>query len=429
MVCDINDLKTVNDQYGHNEGDICIQNCSSKICNIFSHSPVFRIGGDEFMVFLSGQDYYRRNDLMNQINAIPKDRSKIRVGETISAGMAEYDREKHRSLLDVAQDADKAMYARKQLLKETVLKKEEKPDSEAASDYIPVIHARKHILIVDDQEMNREIMGDLLEDDYDISYAADGVEALEVLRSHKDDIDLVLLDLLMPNKSGREVLAEMQVDEDLMSVPVIVFTVDQQAELDCLKVGAMDFIPKPYPDIEIVKARIAKCIELAEDRALIRYTERDKLTGLLNKDYFFRYVNRFDHLYKDTALDAVVCDVSQFHAINKQYGRQFGDRVLRSIGTALRKLARETGGISCREEDDTFLLYCPHQENYEQLISGFLSDVFAGKEFADKVSIRFGIFTDAKQMESMEERFEYAKIAADRVKNDPEKICGFYDQK
>jgi GGDEF domain-containing protein len=119
--------------------------------------------------------------------------------------------------------------------------------------------------------------------------------------------------------------------------------------------------------------------------------------------------------------------VNKFHSFNKTYGRQFGDQVLRSIGTGMIKIARETGGISCREEDDTFLSYCPHQDDYERLISEFLSDVFAVKEIADKVSIRFGVFTDARHVESIEDRFERAKIAADRVKNDPEKICGFYD--
>ena len=108
--------------------------------------------------------------------------------------------------------------------------------------------------------MNREIMGDLLSEDYDISYASDGVEALETLHRHKDEIDLVLLDLQTPNMDGREVIARMQIDEELISIPVVILTVDQDAELDCLKIGAMDFIPKPYPDIEIVKARIAKCI-------------------------------------------------------------------------------------------------------------------------------------------------------------------------
>ena len=283
-------------------------------------------------------------------------------------------------------------------------------------------------MIVDDIEMNREIMSDLLEEEFDISCASDGIEALNLLRSHRDEIDLVLLDLQMPNMNGRELLAEMQIDEDLMSIPVIILTVDQEAELDCLKIGAMDFIPKPFPDIEIVKAHISKCIELSEDRELIYYTERDKFTGLLNKDYFFRYVSRLDHLYKETALDAVVCDVNKFHSVNKQYGRQFGDQVLRSIGASLKKLARKTGGISCREKDDIFLLYCPHQENYEQLISEFLSDVFSSKEIADRVKIRFGIFADASQAENIEDRFECARIAADSVKNDPERNFSYYHQ-
>ena len=428
VVCDINNLKSVNDLYGHKAGDSCIQSCSSKLCNIFTNSPVFRVGGDEFIIFLSGEDYYRRNELMTRVNAIPKDPARIRMGETVSAGMAEYDKDKHRSLLNVVEEADKAMYARKQYLKETVLKTDDKPESETASDYIPVIHARKAVLIADDIEMNREILGDLLEEDYDIFYAADGVETLQVLRDHAGEIDLVLLDLIMPDMSGREVIAEMQLDEELVSVPVIILTTDQKAELDCLRIGAMDFIPKPYPDIEIVKARIAKCIELSEDRDLIRHTERDKLTGLLNKDYFFRYVYRLDHIYKDTTLDAVVCDVNRFYAINQQYGRKFGDRMLSDIGAALRKLARQIGGIGCRQGGDTFLLYCPHQEDYASLLRQFTADIFAEEETADKVSLRFGVFANAKREPDAEERFARASAAAERIKDDPNTICGYDDE-
>ena len=427
VVCDINDLKTANDMYGHKEGDICIKNACARICGVFGHSPVFRVGGDEFIVILTGEDYIQRQKLLEKINALPKDLSKVRPGETISAGLAVYDNEKHPSVLSVAEEADKAMYEKKQALKEAMSQEINESDSTQDMEYIPVIHARKTILIVDDVEMNREILGDLLADDYNIAYATDGVEALDILRSRKDEIDLVLLDLLMPNKNGREVITEMQVDEDLMDIPVIFVTVDQASELDCLKTGAMDFIPKPYPDVELIKARIAKCIELAEGRALIRYTERDKQTGLLNKDYFFRYVNRLDHLFKDSSLDAVVCDVNRFHSVNKQFGRQFCDHVLHDIGICMRKLARKTGGISCREDEDTFLLYCQHQDDYEELLKEFLSELYADKEIADNINIRFGVFTNARQEPDMEERFERARIAADRVKNNPEQICGFYD--
>ncbi len=428
VVCDINSLKAVNDLYGHKAGDVCIRNACAKICHVFSHSPVFRVGGDEFVVLMTGADFGQRKELMEQINAVPGDLSKVRIGETVSAGMAEYRPDRHDCLQAVFEEADRAMYERKLLMKEALSKAENGTGSIPDTEYIPVMHARKHVLIVDDVEMNREILGDLLEDEYAISYAADGNEALGILHSHKDEIDLVLLDLLMPHKSGREVLAEMQVDEDLMSIPVIVLSVDQEAELDCLKIGAMDFIPKPYPEIEIVKARISKCIELSEDRELIRHTERDKLTGLLNKDYFFRYAGRLDHMYRDAMLDAVVCDVSRFHAINKQYGRQFGDNLLRNIGICMRKLARRTGGISCREGGDTFLLYCQHQDDYEQLMREALADLYDEKEIADNVHIRVGVFRDARQTADMEERFNRAKIAADRIKGDPQRICGFYDQ-
>ena len=425
VVCDVNNLKAVNDLYGHKEGDACIRRACAKICGIFSHSPVFRIGGDEFVVLLSGDDFIWRKSLLEQANAVPEDLS-MRIGETIAAGMVEFSADRHPNLLSVFEEADRAMYERKQMMKESVLSEDVPADGEPEPDDIPVINVRKHVLIADDMEISREMLGDRLRDEYDISYAADGVETMEVLRSHKDEIDLVLLDLQMPNMTGREVIAEMQVDEDLMSIPVVFLTVDQDAELDCLRIGAMDFIPKPYPDIEIVKARIAKCIELSEDRDLIRHTERDKLTGLLNKDYFFRYVSRLDHIYRDTALDAVVCDVNRFHAVNEKYGRQFCDLVLRSIGIGIKKLARETGGIGCRQGGDTFLLYCPHQDDYEQLLSGFMNDVFAEEETANRVSLRFGVFTDAQQEPDIEERFIRANIAADRVKDDPQQPCGFY---
>ena len=430
VVCDINNLKMVNDLYGHKEGDICIQKACAKICRIFDHSPVFRTGGDEFVVLLSGEDYNRRLELMEAINYLPADQSKLRIGETIAAGMVEYDKTRHSSLLRVFEEADKAMYERKKLLKELCVpevSRQDDSDTEVDPEALTLIHVRKQILIADDIETNREILGDLLKDDYDILYAGDGAEVMEVLQEYKDSISLVLLDLIMPHMTGREVIAQMQVDEDLMHIPVIVLTVDQEAELDSLKIGAMDFIPKPYPDINIVKTRIAKCIELSEDRDLIRHTERDKLTGLLNRDYFFRYAGRLDQIYRDASMDAVSFDVNRFHSINKHCGRQFGDLVLRSLGRSLRKLARETGGIVCREGGDTFLLYCPHQSGMELLLKDFLKEVSSEEEIKDTVSLRIGVFADAGRQADVEERFSRAKLAADRVKDDPEKICGFID--
>jgi len=118
VVCDINGLKTVNDLYGHKEGDVCIKRASKRICDVFDHSPVFRVGGDEFVVLLMGQDYARREELVTTINELPEDLGSVRAGDTLSAGMVEYDKDEHVSLLSVFEEADMVMYKRKQFVKQ-----------------------------------------------------------------------------------------------------------------------------------------------------------------------------------------------------------------------------------------------------------------------------------------------------------------------
>ncbi len=163
-----------------------------------------------------------------------------------------------------------------------------------------------------------------------------------------------------------------------------------------------------------------------KNRDLIRHTRQDKLTGLINIDYFMSYVERFDQQKPDAVPDAVVCDINEFHAVNEKYGRQFGDLVLRSIGISMKKLARKTGGISCRKGGDAFLLYCPHQKDYEQLLTKFMAEVFVEKETTEKVKLRFGVYTNAGKEENLEKRFALAEEAANSVRNDPQKLCGYY---
>ncbi len=427
VVFDVNGLKMINDTRGHQAGDVYLCQSCKMICDVFSHSPVYRIGGDEFVALLAGRDHQYRADLIQELHNL----STVHIGTDdpiVSCGLADYDPQQDRCLRDIFERADTVMYKNKMLLKSlgAATRDDEAIRSSQDSEDIPLINIRKHILIADDQEINRKILGGLLEDDYDILLASDGVETMEMLRKYKDKIALLLLDLYMPNMNGRDVLREMQVDEELMSIPVVMLTIDPDAELDSLKLGAMDFISKPYPDINIVKARIAKCIELSENRDLIRHTQRDRLTGLLHFDYFIRYVDRFDQQNEGTSLDAFVCDIKHFHSVNEQYGRQFGDLVLRDIGINIRKLATKTGGIGCRQDSDTFLLYCPHRDDYEQLIMKFNNNLFVEKETAEKVHLRFGVFAEADREPDIEKRFSLAKAAADSVANDPDRICGYY---
>ena len=115
-VCDINNLKQVNDREGHSAGDQCIRACCRLICNIFSHSPVFRIGGDEFAVVLENDDYEHREELVAELNQRNAD-LETRAGSTIAIGMSEYNPDEDESVLAVFARADGSMYRRKNEMK------------------------------------------------------------------------------------------------------------------------------------------------------------------------------------------------------------------------------------------------------------------------------------------------------------------------
>ncbi len=175
---------------------------------------------------------------------------------------------------------------------------------------------KRLILIVDDEEINREILSANLEEGFEIITADTGGEAIAKIQENIETLSLVLLDLILPDTHGLDILRRMKQDRQMASIPVIVLTSDREAEVESLNSGASDFIPKPYPMPEIIQARIRRTIELSENRDLIRWTERDHLTGLYNRDYFYRYAEQYDLFHKVEATDAVVVNVKHFRMIN-----------------------------------------------------------------------------------------------------------------
>ena len=116
VVFDLNDLKKMNDTYGHDAGDQYIKSACSLICHKFQHNPVYRIGGDEFVAFLTGEDFEKRDELL--INFHSQIEQNLVSGEVvISYGFAEFDAKKDASYLHLYERADKKMYECKQDLK------------------------------------------------------------------------------------------------------------------------------------------------------------------------------------------------------------------------------------------------------------------------------------------------------------------------
>lgn len=115
---DVNNLKKINDTYGHECGNIAIRECCNLVCRIFSHSPVFRIGGDEFVVVLKNEDYANVEALVAEFNAAQEkewDEPWRRVSAAL--GYALYDEAKDGGLEHVFSRADEAMYRRKREMK------------------------------------------------------------------------------------------------------------------------------------------------------------------------------------------------------------------------------------------------------------------------------------------------------------------------
>ncbi|MBR0398477.1 MAG: EAL domain-containing protein [Eubacterium sp.] len=285
---------------------------------------------------------------------------------------------------------------------------------------------KRLVLIVDDEQVNRELLGFIVSSDFDVLYAASGEEAMQVLKENARHISLVLLDLMMPGMDGFDVMRIMRNDPAYEGIPILVLTNEEKAEVESLRLGASDFIIKPFRNPEVIIARMQKAIELFEDRHIIESTEREPLTGLFIKNFFYRYAEQYDQYHTDTQMDAIALDISHFHLINEMYGRDAGDGVLKHLGAFLKSVIERVNGMACRLEADKFLMYLPaDSESYEDMFVK-INEHF--NSYSDiNVRVRGGIYKNVDKSLGIERRFDRATQAANQIKNDFTKSFSYYD--
>ncbi|MBE6010658.1 MAG: EAL domain-containing protein [Lachnospiraceae bacterium] len=290
------------------------------------------------------------------------------------------------------------------------------------------VSGKRLILIVDDERVNREILGQITAADFEPLYAANGLEAMEIIREKQEYLSLVLLDLLMPEMDGYEVIRKMRSDTVLSGIPIIVLTSEESAEVECLRLGASDFIVKPFSMPEVILARIQRTIELFEDRHIIQSTERDALTGLFNRDFFYRYAEQYDHFHADQEMDALALDICHFHMINELHGKETGDEVLQHLSAFIKGVITETGGMACRLQGDKFQLYLPHADReYEEMLIQMNEHFSNYKEF--HIRVRGGLYAKADKSIDIERRFDRAVLASNSIRRDYSRVVGYYDPK
>lgn len=287
---------------------------------------------------------------------------------------------------------------------------------------------RRTILVVDDEQINREILGLITGDVYDVLFAENGQEALDIIRENSASLSLVLMDLMMPVMDGFTLLKTMRADKTISHIPVIVLTSEKSLEVESLKLGASDFISKPFNMPEVIMARIQRAIELSEDTHIIQVAERDNITKLYNMEFFYEYAHEIDRHHPDWDMDAIVVNINHFHLVNEIHGRGYGDKVLEAVGGKIRQLLEDIEGIAGRAEADNFYLYLRHQDNFEDRLHD-MGDKVRNELEKTSIWLRMGIFDHKNDPEPLEKRFENALSACNTLRNKYNKYVAYYNRK
>ena len=283
---DLDDFKVYNDTYGHHAGDTALKTAANVVRECIRQTDaLIRFGGDEFLLILPGipEDYFKikleniREKLHESIvPGYSHMRLSASVGGVIQTASEEMDA--------VVRHADRLMYqAKTQKNSVIVVGEEDHPAYEKGST-----EQKQQILIVDDSEMNRAILTEILNADYRILEACDGEECLEKLHQHAGDIALVLLDLVMPKMDGFEVLDYMNRNHTIEDLPVVMISSeDSEASIRrAYEMGVSDYVSRPF-DSRVVYRRVVNTLKLyAKQRRLItllseQIREREKNTSML----------------------------------------------------------------------------------------------------------------------------------------------------
>ena len=296
-IMDLDDFKVHNDTYGHHGGDIALEVVADVVKgNIRKCDSLIRFGGDEFLLILANMPEKslkkKLEKIRDQVHAAvihecPHLRVSVSIGGVVQG--------EHETMDSAVRRADRLLYHAKATKNEAVVES----DSILSESVQTKNCVKPLILIVDDCDMNREILREILSSDYSIVEACGGEEALSMIHQFGTGISLVLLDIVMPGMDGFEVLSYMNQDHTIEDIPVIMISSeDSEAFIRrAYEMGASDYVSRPF-DAKVVYRRVTNNIKLyAKQRRLIRMVteqirEREEnvsmLVGVLSQIVEFR---------------------------------------------------------------------------------------------------------------------------------------------
>jgi len=193
----------------------------------------------------------------------------------------------------------------------------------------------KHtLLVVEDNIVNREILCNILEENFNIITASNGLDGLNFMREHYKEISVVILDINMPVMNGYEFIEVVKEDIKLSKIPIVVTTVHSSIneEIHCLDMGVFDFIAKPYIP-KLILTRINNIIRLLESEKSIVDSTTDALTGVKNRKGYYEDLERFAALpdAANRTVGIVYMDINGLKEVNDEEDHTAGDLLIKNV--------------------------------------------------------------------------------------------------
>ena len=223
---------------------------------------------------------------------------------------------------------------------------------------------RDRVLIVDDQPANVRVIAEVVRDHYDVFFATTGSKAIDVAVAN--DVDLILLDVVLPDLDGFEVCKRLKADDRTRLIPVIFVTAREEVrdEARGFDAGGVDYITKPIQP-PVVLARVRTHLELKHARDLLEsLASIDGLTGIANRRRFDSCLEKeWKRCARSNApFSLALVDVDHFKQYNDTHGHAKGDECLRSVAQALANIARRPAELAARYGGEEFGLIFPETE-------------------------------------------------------------------
>ncbi len=275
---------------------------------------------------------------------------------------------------------------------------------------------KKTILVVDDTETNIDILLELLSDKYDVVVAINGRSAFDALEDN--EVDLILLDIMMPEIDGYDVCLRLKTGEDSKNIPVIFITAkdDEESIEKAYAAGGDDYVSKPFKPLELL-ARIKIQLKLKELINHLNYiSSYDEMTGIYNRRKFFelgekKFEQSEDELY------AVMIDIDKFKNINDSYGHPTGDKVIKLVAkTVSEHLTPDAVFGRLGGEEFAILCSCPFPKSISENIESIRAAVEELEILSDagesiKLTISEGVAKRNSSIKSLDELLRIADIA------------------